>query len=588
MPFIRDRFLSLTANSLQELINSGAFEVDSYDENDEGSALTIAAAYQKVDLVRVLLSNGANKELIDSDGRTALMYAKRGGNTDLIELLSQSEPQSVSDENLFIQGVTEGDLDKIREIFLSVEHRTELIKLQSVRLLHLIQNATAIDAQRKWIPVADYLYEVSSTYRLVLKNRHLYALYDGRTETGFGFLKPFFDNQNTAGLEMLLRHGFPTTSPQYFYKNYTFNALQAAILLYIPGYLPCIKVLLEQSETATQFSSPSSVKSEHLIKERSTDSTQALVVSKADNFVALRMTEATPERDDFFRGMTKIDNALNFALISTTYHAPDLLAQLAQHSPLWQLFSTTSTLLTHKPIDTRLILVDCALSLRPRVYQAQDEMRQATQQAVLQATLEGKTNPLLLKTYMLFYIDNNEYLSENNKLAETATTLLLNAHSRFEQLSKTQKNQLLIELNSLSRSPAYLSQYHLILSTSLAAQLVYSMMDEHNYTQHQCMLELIGLRVLTLLQLDHKDTAALEAKVALKFISRLTESGILSADEIASLKDTQAYQFVIKKYGNPSPQQSGISIFRSSAGSDKKQPGVSNYPSSSRDAFSLG
>lgn len=57
--------------------------------SDGKTALHIASEAAQFEMVGFLLDLGANRTLLDHDGRTALNYAKLSGNKELIELLSQ-------------------------------------------------------------------------------------------------------------------------------------------------------------------------------------------------------------------------------------------------------------------------------------------------------------------------------------------------------------------------------------------------------------------------------------------------------------------------------------------------------------------
>jgi ankyrin repeat protein len=58
---------------------------------DGKTALIVAAEYQRLDIVRVLLDHGANRGIQDSAGKTALDYAEMTrDNADVVAVLSSS------------------------------------------------------------------------------------------------------------------------------------------------------------------------------------------------------------------------------------------------------------------------------------------------------------------------------------------------------------------------------------------------------------------------------------------------------------------------------------------------------------------
>ena len=57
--------------------------------SDEGTALMAAVVRGKTDLVQLLLENGANPNLTNLQGTTALMYATQFKNVELVKLLLQ-------------------------------------------------------------------------------------------------------------------------------------------------------------------------------------------------------------------------------------------------------------------------------------------------------------------------------------------------------------------------------------------------------------------------------------------------------------------------------------------------------------------
>ncbi len=69
------------------LLKNGA-EVDIQGTLEGFTALMTAAAEGQVDVVRVLLEHGADKDLEDKDGDTALSFARQNGHSEVIELLT--------------------------------------------------------------------------------------------------------------------------------------------------------------------------------------------------------------------------------------------------------------------------------------------------------------------------------------------------------------------------------------------------------------------------------------------------------------------------------------------------------------------
>ena len=60
--------------------------------NEKGAkALIIAAGEGNIDIVELLLTAGAETNLKDSEGKTALMWAEKEGHHDIVYLLEQKE-----------------------------------------------------------------------------------------------------------------------------------------------------------------------------------------------------------------------------------------------------------------------------------------------------------------------------------------------------------------------------------------------------------------------------------------------------------------------------------------------------------------
>ena len=72
---------------VQYLIENGYCDINDYDDLGN-TALIIATKYEKVDVLRVLIELGANKNLTDDTGKTAYDYAVETGNQEIIDLLS--------------------------------------------------------------------------------------------------------------------------------------------------------------------------------------------------------------------------------------------------------------------------------------------------------------------------------------------------------------------------------------------------------------------------------------------------------------------------------------------------------------------
>ena len=58
----------------------------------QGTPLMTASAYNKPQVVEILLKHNANRDAKDSDGKTALDYAKENNHQDIIKLLTEFKP----------------------------------------------------------------------------------------------------------------------------------------------------------------------------------------------------------------------------------------------------------------------------------------------------------------------------------------------------------------------------------------------------------------------------------------------------------------------------------------------------------------
>lgn len=74
------------------LIEEGYYCVDYRDEEDN-TALTVAAQYDNVKTVEVLLKHGADTSICDATGKTAFDYAVGNGNKEIIRLLEEHSEQ---------------------------------------------------------------------------------------------------------------------------------------------------------------------------------------------------------------------------------------------------------------------------------------------------------------------------------------------------------------------------------------------------------------------------------------------------------------------------------------------------------------
>lgn len=64
--------------------------INAQDTNGE-TILMLASKYGHIEIVRFLLDRGADTNIMDNQGQTALMKAKTKENSQIIQLLTQSE-----------------------------------------------------------------------------------------------------------------------------------------------------------------------------------------------------------------------------------------------------------------------------------------------------------------------------------------------------------------------------------------------------------------------------------------------------------------------------------------------------------------
>jgi ankyrin repeat protein len=74
------------ADTVGLLIEKGA-SVNLTDHGEGWSALMFAGGEGQVEVIRTLLAHGADAELVDEDGETALTFAQRNGHADAASLL---------------------------------------------------------------------------------------------------------------------------------------------------------------------------------------------------------------------------------------------------------------------------------------------------------------------------------------------------------------------------------------------------------------------------------------------------------------------------------------------------------------------
>ena len=85
----------LHPETVKYLLENGA-DVDVQSKKLRFTALMIAASGGEEELVRLLLAHGANKELVESNGRTAIDRARQYGHEAVVTLLEEA-PATASD-----------------------------------------------------------------------------------------------------------------------------------------------------------------------------------------------------------------------------------------------------------------------------------------------------------------------------------------------------------------------------------------------------------------------------------------------------------------------------------------------------------
>lgn len=77
------------AETVSFLLDQGA-EVNLQGTSEGFTALMTAAAEGQLEVVRLLLDRGADRTIKDTDGDTALSFARQNGHTDVVELLEST------------------------------------------------------------------------------------------------------------------------------------------------------------------------------------------------------------------------------------------------------------------------------------------------------------------------------------------------------------------------------------------------------------------------------------------------------------------------------------------------------------------
>ncbi len=219
---------------VRELTYAG-YDVNEPDSKKQNHALPLAAAQNRIDIVKTLLEAGAYVNRTDCNQRTALDYAKRLENQDIIDLLNgysgQTSPPPDEVTLVFEEHVLSGNLEWVDTHYEQVETNHALIGQISLNLLRKLQGASN-ESAKTLVPVANFLYEHSGVYRAQLKSIVTNVAYDKARQLTTGFLHPFLINKNLAGFKIVLAHQFPLNSIQLTYNAIAFNALQMTLMLY--------------------------------------------------------------------------------------------------------------------------------------------------------------------------------------------------------------------------------------------------------------------------------------------------------------------------------------------------------------------
>ena len=72
--------------TVKVLLDAGA-EINAVDNGEHFTALMMAAAEGNLEVVKLLLEEGADKSMVDTDGESAAHFARLNGHTEIVELL---------------------------------------------------------------------------------------------------------------------------------------------------------------------------------------------------------------------------------------------------------------------------------------------------------------------------------------------------------------------------------------------------------------------------------------------------------------------------------------------------------------------
>ena len=95
---VQAKYRIITADQYIIFSNEGKINIDCRNK-DGRTALMIASEYDVLDFVNSLLTCGADANLQDSGGLTALIYASKSGNIDIVRTLLNTNGIDVNIEN---------------------------------------------------------------------------------------------------------------------------------------------------------------------------------------------------------------------------------------------------------------------------------------------------------------------------------------------------------------------------------------------------------------------------------------------------------------------------------------------------------